>query len=309
MPTAVQCLIDAHPRYAVVRVVGILDVDGAAAVRSALIKCLAEQPEAVLVDLSGMRLADPSALSVFPAVARQARTWPAVPLVLCAPQADTAELLRRRGVARGPHVCSSLAAAVQSLELGSAAPSVSEDLLPVAGAGRRAREVATEVCFGWDVPGLVGPACTVASEFVNNVVAHAHTMMMLRLSLRGRCLHVAVRDGSPVEPVLRRDVSLTTRFGRGLGLVDAFSRHWGSLPTAGARSSGPCPTWRRTGRPARRHPPGQGAARASVGARRAARIAGYRPAIAPIRSVAPTPPAIAQAGTTDGQSRVLATPW
>jgi anti-anti-sigma regulatory factor len=224
-------LIDDHQAYAIARVVGVLDVDGAGAVHTALIKCLAEQPEAVLVDLSEMRLADPSALSIFLAVARQAERWPAVPLVLCAAQTDAAELLRLRLIDRRMPVLPSLADAVRSLKLGSSVPSVSEDLLPVVGAGRRAREIATEVCFQWDMPELVGPACTVVSEFVNNVVAHAHTMMTLRLSLRERYLHIAVRDGSPDEPVLHREVSLTSLTGRGLALVDAVCRRWGSLPT------------------------------------------------------------------------------
>jgi hypothetical protein len=235
MPTAVQCLIDDHQPYAVARVVGVLDVKGAVAVRSALIKCLAEQPEAVLVDLSGMRLGEPSALSIFFAVARQAARWPAVPLVLCAPPADAADFLRRGADDRRMPVLPTLGDAVRSLQLDPAAPSISEDLLPVVGAGRRARELATEACFLWDVPELVGPACTVATELVNNVVAHAHTMMTLRMAVRGRYLHIAVRDGSAAEPVPRRDVSPTALSGRGLALVETVARHWGSLPTVGGK--------------------------------------------------------------------------
>lgn len=235
MPTAVQCLIDDHQAYAVARVVGVLDVKGAVAVRSALFRCLAEQPEAVLVDLSEMRLADPSALSIFLAVARQAERWPAVPLVLCAARTDAAELLRLRSIDRELPVLPSVEDAVRSLGRRPAVPSVSEDLLPVVGAGRRARELVTEACFDWDLPEVVGPACTVVTEFVNNVVAHAHTMMTLRLSLRERYLHIAVRDGSPEEPVLRTEVSLTSLSGRGLTLVDTVCRSWGSLPTAGGK--------------------------------------------------------------------------
>lgn len=235
MATAVQCLIEDHQPYAVARVVGVLDAKGAGAVRTALIKCLAEQPEAVLVDLSGMRLGEPSALSIFFAVARQAATWPAVPLVLCAPPADAADLLRRGAEDRPMPVLPTLSEAVRSLQLDHAAPSISEELLPVVGAGRRARELTTEACFQWDLPDLVGPACTVVTELVNNVVAHAHTMMTLRMAVRDRFLHIAVRDGSAAEPVPQRDVSPTALSGRGLALVDAVSRHWGSLPTEGGK--------------------------------------------------------------------------
>lgn len=235
MATAVQCLVEDHEAYSVVRVIGILDVRGAVGVRSTLIKCLVEQPKAILVDLSDMRLGDPSALSVFYTVAQQAEKWPAVPVVLCAPPADAADLLRRRAIDRRMPVLSDLRTAVHSLRLGSVSPSITDELLPVMGAGRRARELATEVCLRWEVPELTGPACTVATELVNNVVAHAHTMMTLRLSLRGRYLHIAVRDGSPAEPVLRKGVSPTALSGRGLALVDAICRHWGSLPTEGGK--------------------------------------------------------------------------
>jgi hypothetical protein len=50
----------------------------------------------------------------------------------------------------------------------------------------------------------------------------------------------------------------------------------------------------------------QGVASASVGTRRAARMAGYRPASAPMTKVAATPPPMTQAGTTVGQPCRLA---
>lgn len=50
----------------------------------------------------------------------------------------------------------------------------------------------------------------------------------------------------------------------------------------------------------------QAAARASVGARRAARSAGYRPAIPPITTVAPTAPPRTHSGTAVGHSCAVA---
>lgn len=230
MPADIACLVEDRSSYAVVHVVGTLDMRGTAAVRDSLLKCLAEQPQALLVDLCRMRVADRDAMSVFLAVAREAATWRAVPMVLCGPAPDAADLLRDRSAGQRVPVLASVSTARRSMSLGErpAPPSVAEDLLPTAGAGRRAREVATEACLRWDLPSLIGPACTVVTELVNNVVVHAHTMMRLRLSLRQRYLHAAVTDGSGDPPVLRPAGSLD---GIGLSLVDAVATRWGHLRT------------------------------------------------------------------------------
>jgi hypothetical protein len=235
MPAEMRCPIRYHDSYAVARVEGVLDLAGAVAIRSALLKCLAQCPEAVLVDLSRMRLGNPAALSVFLVVARQAARWPAAPVVLCAARPDAASLLRARAIERRCLLAPSLAAATRSLRSGHAPPSIREELLPAMGAGRRTREVITEACLRWKVPELVGPACTVATELVFNAVVHASTMMTLLVSLRGRYLHIAVRDGSTRPPVLDRDVDPAALRGRGLGLVDAMCRRWGSFPSDGGK--------------------------------------------------------------------------
>jgi len=55
-------------------------------------------------------------------------------------------------------------------------------------------------------------------------------MMTVHIARRTRHVHVAVRDGSPAEPVINREAGLTER-GRGLMLVEAIAAHWGWLPT------------------------------------------------------------------------------
>jgi hypothetical protein len=235
MPTTLNCLTSEVHSYAVARIVGVLDLPGAVVVRAALLKCLAEQPDAVVVDLSRMRLGEPSALSVFLVLARQAALWPAVPIVLCGARPDADRLLRLRAIDRRLPLMPSAPVALRWLRRGGAVPFVTEELLPVVGAGRRARELATEACLRWHLSGLIGPACTVVTELVNNVVAHAHTMMTLRLSRRGRYLHVAVRDGSPQLPIVRRDQPATLLSGRGMTLVESVSRRWGTVPADGGK--------------------------------------------------------------------------
>jgi len=100
----------------------------------------------------------------------------------------------------------------------------------VLGAARRSRELVTEACARWDLPDLAGPACIVATEMVNNVVAHAHTAMTVMLALRGATMSVAVRDRSARVPRFTgAPVPATSYGGRGLLLIDSVARRWGSL--------------------------------------------------------------------------------
>ena len=209
---------------------GALHLTDVAAVQVNLLKALAEQPDALLLDLAGMQVGDPLALTVFTAVTRQAARWPGIPMLFCAP--PRAHL--GPAYSRLP-LFDSLVSARAHLEKvrGLALPVLSDELLPVAGAARHARDLATDACLRWDLPHLVGPASLVANELVSNVVDHAHTLMTLRLALRHRYLSIAVRDGSPVEPARPGPTPPTgIAQGRGLLLVDATAHAWGSLPSA-----------------------------------------------------------------------------
>jgi hypothetical protein len=77
MPTDVRCQVVSREPYPVACLVGTLDGHSMAAARDALLECLADQPEAVVVDVSRLTVADPEALSIFTVVAEQAAGWPA----------------------------------------------------------------------------------------------------------------------------------------------------------------------------------------------------------------------------------------
>ena len=187
---------------------------------------------ALLVDLSGLTVDEPMALAVFTAVARQAARWPGTPVLLCAaapgrPACSHAAAYRR--LPRFPSVDAALRphrrAAVMAM------PTITEDLLPIAGAPRHGRNIATEACLRWDLPHLVAAGQPGVSELISNVVDHAHTMMTLRLSLRQQVpLHRRpgrVAGGTPVAA--RRPARRAVR-GRGLQIVDATAHSWGCLP-------------------------------------------------------------------------------
>ncbi|MCA2218799.1 ATPase [Jidongwangia harbinensis] len=225
----VDCDVRADDGRLIARLTGRLGMADVADVRLHLMKCLAEQPDALLVDLSGVVVGHPTAPNVFAAVARQAALWPATPVLFCGAPPEmtapaTAALFRRL-----PLFDSVEMARAHLAGGGHAQPTVIEELLPVTGAPRRGRDVVTDACLRWDVPHLVAPASLICTEFISNVADHVGTLMTLRLSLTPRLLLIAVRDGSPVEPVAASPGDTGGR-GRGLQIVDATAHAWGWVP-------------------------------------------------------------------------------
>ena len=223
MPSEVRHWVDRGRSYPLVRLTGVLDQHTTALVRSALLAELADQPEAVLVDVAGLRVGRPDAIAVLREVLDETRDWPGSHLVLCG-VSDVASW-RPSGWPVWPDPGGAFAA------LG--APDLQRrlglDLDPAVGAARRARELITEACGRWEQPGLAGNACIVATEMVNNVVAHARTPMRVLLALHGETMSVAVRDRSAVVPSFNGPVAPTSYGGRGLLLIDSVSARWGHL--------------------------------------------------------------------------------
>ncbi|GAA5215811.1 ATP-binding SpoIIE family protein phosphatase [Streptomyces thinghirensis] len=93
-------------------------------------------------------------------------------------------------------------------------------------AAGEARRHAQEQLGRWGLPDLEMTTELVVSELVGNVIRHASGPIRLRL-LRGTSLICEVYDSSPTTPRIRRAAS-TDEGGRGLQLVAAVSRRWGT---------------------------------------------------------------------------------
>ncbi|MFC3501162.1 ATP-binding protein [Micromonospora krabiensis] len=223
--TDLRCLVEADESGPVVRVTGVLDRSGTAAVRDALLDVLCARPGPVVADLTGLRIADPAARAVFADVDREVADWPAAGLLLSDPGATAGD----PALGRTP-VWPSLDGALAALAESPMAAVLNAELAPVLGAAREARELVADGCRRWGLPALAEPGTIAVTEMVNNVVAHARTPMTVRLAPDGDQLHLAVRDRSTRQPAFAGLAPPTSTGGRGLLLIDTVARRWGSTP-------------------------------------------------------------------------------
>lgn len=225
-PTDIRCQVETDQPYALVRLVGTLDLAAVGALRGTLLTCLADRPSTAIVDLTGLEVREPAALAVFAEVAREAAEWPGGRLLFW-----TLSPVPANGWGRDVDVVVAPDIGTVHARLradASTGRQLSADLEPVVGAARRARELVTDGCSRWDLPALAGSACIAVTEMVNNVVAHARTPMTARIGLREGLLHVAVRDYSPRAPSYGGPVPPTSPGGRGLLLIHTVARRWGT---------------------------------------------------------------------------------
>jgi anti-anti-sigma regulatory factor/anti-sigma regulatory factor (Ser/Thr protein kinase) len=227
--TRLRCLIETDGPVLVARLVGALGLAAARDARQLLVKALADQPDALLVDLSEFTYDDPQALHVFSALARRASLWPGVPVILSAPDPPLRAALVRYAIDQVVAVCADQREAAVLARGAPAPPRLRETMQPVSGAARYGRDLATEACLRWDSPQLVPKASIVVSELVTNAVQHARTPFELTLARTIRYLHIGVRDEDPRQAV-RQDPDILACSGRGLRIVEAATTSWGSTP-------------------------------------------------------------------------------
>ena len=206
---------------------GVLDDRGGSALCRALTQHLALEPAAILVDLSGMTVAEPDAVKAFSVLTEQAEVWPGTPLLFCAADPPTAELLIGGNSGSVP-VFGSVADGLATLR--DRDQFLSCEIPPVTGAAHRARSIVRETCERWGMPHLSASAVLVVSELVTNAVEHARTAAALQMRLRPRYLYLAVFDGADTEPVPRHNRDPEAVGGRGLHMVDLVATRWGHLP-------------------------------------------------------------------------------
>ncbi|TYC24226.1 sulfate transporter [Micromonospora sp. MP36] len=221
MPTDVRCLVETDDSSAVVRLTGVLDLAGVDTVREALLARLWQRPGPVIVDLSGVVIAEPGARAAVDDVYRTVADWPAAGVLVLDPAGRAGD---------AAPVYPSLDEAQAALADAPLAAVLTADLPPVVGSAREVRALVTDGCARWGVPELAEPGCIAVTEMVNNVVAHAGTPMTVRVAPQDSALHLAVGDHSARRPAYAGLAPLTSTGGRGLLLIDTLARRWGTTP-------------------------------------------------------------------------------
>ncbi|MFI5952626.1 ATP-binding protein [Cryptosporangium sp. NPDC051539] len=220
-----------------IRLSGFLGLRGVPAVRGVLLKCLADFPAGVVVDLSGLSVRQPVLLTVFPAVLERTASWPAVPLALAAPSDSVAAGLGRTSVPMLVPVHPSVEAATDAVRDGGRMPRVRLHLRPTDSAAARARALVADACTAWGLDRVRNEAMVVATELADNAARHARTEFTVTVLYREPMLHLAVRDRAH-EPARLRPVELASGLpGKGLRLVDEFATGWGTLPTPDGKTT------------------------------------------------------------------------
>jgi anti-sigma regulatory factor (Ser/Thr protein kinase) len=96
-----------------------------------------------------------------------------------------------------------------------------------------ARGVVRGACRQANVDGDIALLC--ASELVTNALVHGAPPIELEVVVTGRCLRVAIYDGSMAEAVPRHPVTADATSGRGLGIVEALATRWSVERTGGGK--------------------------------------------------------------------------
>ncbi|TQS41948.1 ATP-binding protein [Cryptosporangium phraense] len=216
---------------------GSLGLAGVPAVRGVLLKCLAECPAGVVVDLSGLEVSQATLLTVFPAVLGRTADWPAVPVVLAAPSASAAAALARTSVPALIPVHPTVESAVDAVRGGHPMPRVRLHLRPTDAASGQARALVEDACTAWGLDGIRNEAMVIATELADNAARHARTEFTVTVTYRAPMLHLAVRDRAHEPARLRRAATADGPPGKGLLLVDEFATGWGTLPVVDGKTT------------------------------------------------------------------------
>lgn len=226
--TGLRCHVRRTSLIGVIEVAGVLRLDTVARLREAVLKVLAEEPEAVVLDLGGVEAVEEPSLVMFSMLGRLVVDRADSELVLAAPSLRLRVALQRASSSMFVRVFATRAEACLAAEQGASRRQVSERLPATPHAPQFARRIVDEVCARWHLDSeLRERAELVVTELVTNAVQHAGGGGIdLVVAVRRPMLRVEVGDDNRLLPC-----PVPARPSGGLYLVDRLASQWGSKRT------------------------------------------------------------------------------
>ncbi|EFG75390.1 STAS domain protein [Mycobacterium parascrofulaceum ATCC BAA-614] len=222
---------------AILTVDGVLDSSNSAALRDHMLQATLDEPAAVIVNISALKVLAELAWSTFIGAHWQVRSKPNVPIVLVCAHRATREAITRSGVAYFMPVYSTEKAAMKALSQQSrravrrADAPLPADLTSL----RESRRLVREWLTAWSQSALIPVALVVVNVFVENVLEHTASVPVMRIESHGATATIAVSDSSHA-PALRLPSPANGIDVSGLAIVEALSRAWGSTPTSDGKT-------------------------------------------------------------------------
>jgi anti-sigma regulatory factor (Ser/Thr protein kinase) len=211
----------------VLAVAGGLDGEGAAHLRLAVTKALAEQPRAIICDLSGLARGT-GGLNVFLVIADMMSVWPETAIAIACPDRQLVERLSRIRVDTRIPTHRSVDQAIADL---GHRPMIMMELLHLMLGGNAvglARHFVADACRQWDASPFLPDALIVVSELVGNALQHGDGEPIdVRVSLSRMGLRVSVTDTAPPSSLPTHQTGQIT----GIRVLAQLSKSWGVLPT------------------------------------------------------------------------------
>lgn len=214
---------------------GALDASTYLRLRDTIVKAALEEPDAVIVDISGLSICTESVLAVFTSARWLVGKWPEVPVALVCDRPLVRSAIARNGVSRYVPVYSTVQTALADVGhtpyRRRARATLPADLMSL----RRSRELVTEWLTAWSQPELIPVAKVIVTAFVENVLQHTDSEPSMRLETDGTTVTVAVEDSSRALASVHEPQS-GCEPPSGLKIVSALCRAWGNSPTPSGKA-------------------------------------------------------------------------
>jgi anti-anti-sigma regulatory factor len=230
----IEVAVERRDDVFILKVTGVLDETTHRSLRDAIIDAALTGPSAVLIDVGDLSVPSESAWSAVTSAHWYTSTWPGVPFLLASANPQQRSAIARRGVTRHVPVYQTHESALATVAVGSVSRRRRvRTRLPVgAGSIDVARAAIADRLTAWSQSDLIPVAGTVATIFVENVLAHTDSAPMLIVESYQDKVVVAVEDGSSIPAGLHEDTDHGAEVVSGLAIVSALCRAWGSTPTS-----------------------------------------------------------------------------